>query len=132
MAVNDPLADFFTRIRNASLAGHRYVDTFFSNLNVAVAEVLKSAKFIENATVIEVEGKQFVRVSLRYTQNRMPFIRNIKKVSNPGRRKYVAHDEIPTVMNGLGISILSTPKGVLAGAEARKQHCGGELLCLVW
>jgi small subunit ribosomal protein S8 len=131
MAVTDPLADFFTRIRNATRAGHRYVDTHFSTLNTNIAQVLKDQKFIDDFLVKHEGGIGTIRLFLRYS-GRKSLIREIRKVSNPGRRRYVGSHEIPQVFNGLGISIISTSQGVLAGHEARKRGIGGELLCCVW
>lgn len=132
MSTHDPIADLLTRIRNGSKAQHRYVDIQWSNLIQNIVQVLKDEKFVDHFLVKEENGKSTMRIFLRYTETREPLIRGLKKISNPGRRKYVGYEEIPSVFNGMGISLLSTSKGVLVGAEARKRKVGGELLCYVW
>ena len=132
MSVNDPLADFLTRIRNATRAGHRFVDVQWNNLNQSVAELLQEYNFIEHFLVKEENKISTMRIFLRYIEGRRPLIRGLRKISNPGRRRYVGYEEIPSVFNGLGISVVSTSQGVLAGQEARKRKVGGELLCYVW
>lgn len=132
MSVNDQLADFLTRIRNATRAGHRYVDVQFSVMNQNMAQVLCEQKFVEHFLVKHEGAIGTIRIFLRYIGGKDSLIRGIRKISNPGRRKYVGYTEIPRVFNGLGISILSTSQGVLVGHEARKRKVGGELLCYVW
>jgi small subunit ribosomal protein S8 len=128
----DNIADFLTRLRNASSAHHRFVDVRWTMLNQNIAQVLKDQKFIEHFLVKQEGGKGILRLFLRYTEGRRSLIRGIRKISNPGRRKYVSSQEIPQVFNGLGISILSTSQGVIEGGEARRRKIGGELLCYVW
>lgn len=132
MSLNDPLADFLTRIRNASHARHRYVDVRWSVLNQNIADVLKEQGFIEHFLVKEEDGKSTMRLFLRYGEMREPVIRGLQKVSNPGMRYYVSYHDIPKVFNGMGIAILTTSQGILVGSEARKRKVGGELLCKVW
>jgi len=132
MSFNDPISDLLTRIRNGSKAQHRYIDMQWSALTQNIAQVLKDESFIEHFLVKEEGGKTNMRIFLRYTANRQPLIRGLKRISTPGRRRYIGHDEIPRVFNGLGISIISTSKGVLVGSEARSRKVGGELLCYVW
>ena len=132
MPVSDTLADLMTRIRNASTAGHRYVDVPFSSVSENVARVLKEQKFIEHYLVKHESGIGTIRIFLRYTEGTKPMIQGIRKISTPGRRKYIGYQEIPRVLDGLGISILSTSQGVLAGQEARRRKVGGELICYVW
>ncbi|MBS0656163.1 MAG: 30S ribosomal protein S8 [Verrucomicrobia bacterium] len=132
MTSHDPIADLLTRIRNASRAQHRYTDVQWSNLNQNIIQVLIDEKFVDHFLVKEEDGKTTMRIFLRYTENREPLIRNLRKISNPGRRKYVGYNQIPDVFSGMGISVVSTSKGVLAGSEARKRKLGGELLCYVW
>ncbi len=132
MSLSDQIADFLTRMRNACLAGHRYVDVNFSNMNQNLANVLREKGFIEQFIVKHEGNKGTIRLFLRYLALRKPLIRGLKRVSNPGLRKYVGYQEIPKVFNGLGISIVSTSQGVLDGEEARKRKLGGELLCFVW
>ncbi|MGR3951432.1 MAG: 30S ribosomal protein S8 [Chlamydia sp.] len=132
MSLSDPIADFLTRLRNASTAGHRHTDVMWSKLIQSMAEILKSTGFIEQYLVREVDGKNEMRVFLKYNAMRKPIIRGLKRISLPGRRRYVGADHIPSVFNGLGISIISTSQGILSSHEARKKHVGGEVLCYVW
>jgi len=133
MAVSDTIADFLTRIRNGTRAQHRYVDVQWSKMNQNLAEILKSQGFIESFLVkIENNQRGMIRVFLRYTDQRRPVIQGIKRVSRPGLRKYVGHNDIPHFYGGLGLSIVSTSQGVMAGSEAVKRGVGGELLCMVW
>lgn len=132
MSTSDQVADLLTRLRNASRAKHKYVDVKWSKLNQNIVEVLKSKRFVAQYLVRHEEGKSQMRVFLRYLPTRESIIQGLKRISSPGCRKYVGSNEIPRVFNGLGISILSTSKGVLAGSDARKEHVGGELLCQIW
>ena len=132
MCVHDQLADFLTRIRNASKAGHKYVEVRWSKMNQNIAEVLKEQKFIEHYLAKHEGGMGALRLYLRYTDGRNALIRGVRKVSNPGRRRYVGYNEIPRVFDGLGIAIVSTSQGVLVGHDAFKRKVGGELLCYVW
>lgn len=132
MTMTDPLADMFTRIRNGFQAKLETVDIPFSKMKQEIARILKEEGFIENYNVISDEGgHQIIRVFLKYDSNRKGVI-HIKRVSKPGRRVYVGVDKIPSVMSGFGISILSTPKGILTDKLARKLNVGGEVLCYVW
>ncbi len=130
MAISDPIADLLTRIRNACGAQHRYVDVPLSKMHVSIVDLLKHNGFIEN--YIYSEEKRKIRIFLKYAKNRKPVIQGIVRISKPGVRKYVPVDRIPRVLEGLGISILSTPKGVVTGDKARSLHVGGELLCKIW
>lgn len=132
MSFNDPVSDLLTRIRNASMARHRYVDVQWSVLTQSIAQILKNESFIDHFLVKNEEGKSHMRIFLRYTTDRAPLIRGLTRESKPGRRRYVGYNDIPKVFNGLGISIVSTSKGVLLGSEARSRKVGGELLCHVW
>lgn len=133
MAVSDPIADFLTRIRNAIKAQHRYVDVSWSKLKQNIADILKSQGFIENYLVKqETQQRGTIRLFLKYSDGRRPVIQGIKRVSKPGLRRYVGHQDIPRFYGGLGLSILSTSQGVMAGLDASKRNIGGELLCLVW
>ena len=132
MSMTDPLADMFTRIRNGSKANFDKVDVPSSKLKREVAKILKEEGFIKNFKVVtEDDSNEMIRIFLKYDQNRKGII-HIKRVSKPGRRVYVGSEQIPSVMSGLGISILSTPKGILADKSARKANVGGEVLCSVW
>ncbi len=132
MCLNDPIADFLTRLRNGSMAGHRHVDVLWSKLIQNIAEVMKETGFIEQYLVREVDGKHEMRVFLKYNAMRKPVIRGLKRISVPGRRRYAGASHVPSVFNGLGISVISTSQGVISGIEARRRHVGGEVLCYVW
>ena len=132
MSMTDPMADMLTRIRNAGMAKHAKLDVPSSNLKVAVATVLKDLGYIKNHKLITDNKQGVLRIYLKYDENQTPVIHEIKRVSTPGRRVYVGKNEIPRVKNGLGISILSTSKGVLNDAAARQAEVGGEVICTVW
>ena len=132
MSMTDPMADLLTRIRNAGIAKHAKLDIPSSNVKVAVATVLKDLGYIKNLKTISDSKQGVLRIYLKYDDNQLPVIHEIKRVSTPGRRVYVGRDEIPRVKNGLGASILSTSKGVLDDVAARKAHVGGEVICTVW
>ena len=133
MAVSDPIADFLTRIRNASRSQHRYVDVSWSKIKQNIAEILKNKGFIENYLVKLDEQRGTMRIFLKYTQARMPVIQGLRRMSKPGLRKYVKSEEIPTMFfGGEGLSIVSTSQGVIPGNEAKSKKIGGELICLVW
>lgn len=133
MAINDPIADFLTRIRNACKAQHRYIDMDWSKMKEDLAEILKQQGFIENFLVKkESDSRGTIRLFLKYSTGRASIIQGLRRISKPGLRRYVKHDEIPTFFGGMGVPIISTSEGVLPGMEARKRKIGGELLCLVW
>ena len=135
--INDPIADMLTRIRNAMMAGHADVAMPSSNIKKEIARILKEEGFIEDYEVIEGEktAQVTLQIKIKYAgerRSRKPVITGIERVSRPGRRVYTRHDEIPWVLSGMGISILSTPKGVMTGQRARQEGVGGEILCKVW
>jgi small subunit ribosomal protein S8 len=134
MNVNDPIADMLTRIRNAVRARHETVNIPSSRMKVAIANVLKDEGFIRDYAVVAEEGRPqpMLKVDLNYSRQRQPVLSGIQRVSKPGLRVYVRRNEIPRVYGGLGIAILSTPKGIMTGQEAHRQSLGGELLCYVW
>ena len=133
MSMTDPIADMLTRIRNACTSKHRRVDMPASKMKVEIARLLKENNFVQDYRLVETEeGRQVLRVVLKYAQGGTPVIRELKRVSTPGLRRYVGVTEIPRVRNGLGIAILSTSQGVLSDRQARTQRTGGELLALVW
>jgi small subunit ribosomal protein S8 len=133
MGMSDPIADMLTRIRNANKARFKTVHVQLSQMNVNIAKVLKKAGYISNYDKIKNEkGQQELEIILKYPDNKTSVITNIKRVSKPGRRVYVSADNIPKVLNGLGIAILSTSKGIMTDAEARELNVGGEILCTVW
>jgi len=128
----DPIADLLTRIRNGARARHPRVDLPSSKLKVAIARILKDEGYLSNFKVVEEKGKKTLRLSLRYTQDRRSVITDLRRVSRPGSRRYTGKNGIRTVVGGMGISILSTPRGLMTGHAARKEGVGGELLCEVW
>ncbi|MCS6773068.1 MAG: 30S ribosomal protein S8 [Anaerolineae bacterium] len=132
---NDTLGDMLTRIRNAAAVGHASVAVRGSKLNAQVARLLKEEGYIENYQLVEVDGKSFINITLRYTgerRQRRPVVTGLERVSKPGRRIYVQKNQIPRVLSGIGIAILSTPKGVVTDKQARRLGVGGELLCYVY
>lgn len=132
MCMTDPLGDMLTRIRNGSMARFEKVDMPFSNIKANIAKVLKEEGFIKNFKVVKDMGHSAIRIYLKYDGGSKSVISEIKRISKPSRRIYVRHDEIPKVMQGLGIAILSTSKGIMADKTARETRIGGELLCQVW
>ncbi len=130
--VMDPMADMLTRIRNGSLAEHEKVDIPASKLKVRVAEILKEEGFIKNFRLIEDRKQGVLRVYLKYGPGQERVLTGLRRVSKPGRRLYVGADKVPTVLGGMGVAILSTPRGVLTDRESRKANVGGEVLCYVW
>jgi len=132
MSFTDPIGDMLTRIRNASSARHEKVLVPKSGLKVRLAEVLKDEGFIKDFIVHQDGVQGAISILLKYSAEREPAISDIKRVSKPGLRRYVPNDSIPRILNGMGIAILSTSKGVLVDREARKQKVGGELICTVW
>ena len=133
MIVTDPIADFLTRIRNAQAAGHRVVEIPASALKKTLTEILYNYGHILKYTFVETENKQgAIKIALKYdTITKLPVIRELVRVSRPGRRIYKPADDLPKVINGLGISLISTSKGIMTDKEARKQNVGGEVLCYV-
>ncbi len=132
MTMTDPLADMFTRIRNGSKEKFEKVDIPSSKLKREVAKVLKEEGFIKNFRVVTDERqRELIRIFLKYDATKKAVI-HLRRVSRPGRRVYVGADRLPSVMSGLGISILSTPRGILTDKGARKANVGGEVLCYVW
>jgi small subunit ribosomal protein S8 len=132
MSSTDPIGDMLTRIRNASSARHEKVLVPASGLKLRLAEVLKGEGFIQDFLKHEDGVQGTITIILKYGPDREPAISDIKRVSKPGLRRYVATEDIPRVLNGLGVAILSTSKGLMVDREARKQKVGGELICTVW
>ena len=131
MSMTDPIADLFTRVRNALMVGHDKVDIPNSNLKTRISGILKDEGFIKNYRVFEDDKQGILRVYLKYS-NEDPVIRGIKRISKPGRRKYVAKSDVPLVLNGLGVAIISTSQGVLTDEACRAKGVGGEVLGYVW
>ena len=133
MSMTDPIADMLTRLRNACTSKHRRVDMPASKMKIEIARILKENNFIQDYRLVETEeGRTLLRVVLRYAAGGTPVIRELKRVSTPGLRKYVGVGEIPRVRNGLGMAILSTSQGLMNDRQARQTRTGGELLALVW
>ena len=130
--ITDPIADMLSRIRNALVARHDFVDVPASRLKIAVAEIIKREGYIRDFEVKSQGSRRTIRIHLAYTDKREPAITGLQRVSKPGLRVYAQRREIPRVYGGLGIAILSTPEGVLTGKEARRRSVGGEVLCYVW
>ncbi len=137
MSVNDPIADMLTRIRNAVLSGHAQVAMPSSNIKVEIAKILKEEGFLDGYEVVDGEKPtaKTLRLKIKYIgerRERKPVIAGLERVSKPGRRIYTRKQDIPWVLSGLGVAILSTPKGVMTGVRARQLNVGGEILCKVW
>lgn len=131
MPVTDKISDFITRIRNAGSAGHKTVDAPYSKLKYAIAEILKDNGYIADLEKIDDSVQGTLRLKLKY-YNKQPVIRELKRISKPGRRIYVSADRLPRVKNGLGTAIISTSIGVMSDKQARKKNVGGEVLITVW
>ena len=132
MSLTDPVADLLTRIRNAINARQQKLDVPASKLKLEIARILKEEGYLTNFKATEEGGRKLLRLYIKYGSNNDAAISNLARVSRPGCRVYVGHTEIPRVLGGLGINILTTPKGVMTGRQARKSGIGGEILCEVW
>ena len=132
MTVSDPIADMLTRIRNAVMAGHDFVLVPTSKMKLAIARILKSEGFISDYEVLKGKPHRVIKIYLKYGDKNRPVVTGLERVSKPGLRVYSQRKEIPRVFGGLGIAIVSTPKGVMTGHQAWRQGVGGELLCYVW
>jgi len=137
MSVNDPIADMLTRIRNAVIAGHTVTAMPSSKMKADIARILKEEGFIKSYQVVDGEkpDRQILRIRLKYIgerRERKPILTGIERVSRPGRRIYTGKRDIPWVLSGMGVAILSTPKGIMTGKQARKLGVGGEVVCKVW
>jgi len=132
MSAIDPVADFLTQIRNGLGARHKSIEVPASRLKLEIARILKEEGYIASYKLAEEGAHRKLEVRLRYGNNNEPIISTIQRVSRPGRRVYVGHQDVPRVMGGLGINILTTPQGVMTGRQARQQKVGGEVLCEIW
>lgn len=132
MGLTDPLADMLTRIRNAGTARFDKVDIPASQMKISLARILKEEGYIKNFKIIKDKKQGVLRVYLKYDDTNQPLINGLKRVSKPSRRVYAGKDEIPQILGGLGIAVVSTSKGVLTDREARRQGIGGEVLCAIW
>ncbi|MBX3007524.1 MAG: 30S ribosomal protein S8 [Melioribacteraceae bacterium] len=131
MPTTDPISDFLTRIRNAVKAKKKFVDIPSSKMKVGLAEILKNHHFVKDFVILEDNKQNILRVNLKYIQG-VPSITGMRKISKPGLRQYTGKDKLPRVYNGLGIAILSTPKGLLTDKQAKNEGVGGEVVCYVW
>ncbi len=132
MQITDPIADMLTRIRNASTAKHESVDVPASNMKKQIAEILLAEGYIKDYQIIDDNTQGVIRITLKYGANKTKVISGIKRVSKPGLRIYAGKEELPKVLRGMGIAIISTSKGIMTDKEARKQNVGGEVLAFVW
>jgi len=132
MTMTDPIADLLTRIRNANQNGFAKLEVPSSTFKVEIVRVLKEEGYIKDYRVLKDTGRAVIKISLKYADKEERVIKTIKKISKPSRRVYVGKDDIPKVMNGLGVSIISTPKGVMSDRQARRAGVGGEVICTVW
>jgi small subunit ribosomal protein S8 len=132
MSCSDPIADMLTRIRNASKAGLPAVEMGHSRLKAEIARILKKEGYIADSADFDDEGRKGLRITLKYDYNDKPIIQQLRRVSKPGLRRYVAAGDIPRVRGGIGTAVLSTSRGVMSDREARAAHVGGEVLCHVW
>lgn len=128
----DPIADMLTRIRNGLQAKHATVEIPYSKIKVAIAEILKKEGYISDFEIIESEVQGTIKVTLKYAGKNKKVITGLKRISKPGLRVYASNDKIPSVLNGMGIAILSTSQGVMTDKQARQANCGGEVLAYVW
>ena len=132
MAVTDQVADLLTRIRNANMAGHDQVEVTFSRLNQEIVKILQAEGFVRGQEVVKGKAQNRIKVVLKYGPRREKIITNLQRSSRPGRRVYTKRGDVPRVLGGLGIAILSTSSGLMTDREARKLGIGGEVLCHVW
>ena len=132
MTMTDPIADLLTRIRNANQNGFTKLEVPSSTFKVEIVRVLKEEGYIQDYRVLKDKGRAVIAISLKYADKEERVIKTIQKVSKPSRRVYVGKDEIPKVMNGMGVAIISTPKGVMSDRQARRAGVGGEVICTVW
>lgn len=132
MSISDPIADMLTRVRNGIMASYDTVDIPSSKLKINMAKILKSEGFIKNYKIMADRRHGTLRVFLKYDDKGVPVINGLKRISKPSGRVYTKKDRIPRVLNGLGVSILSTPRGLMTDRQARKTGVGGEILCSVW
>lgn len=129
--MTDPIADMLTRLRNAQMSGRERIEMPYSKLKKAILDILNEEKYLKEVTVEDMEGKKKIIVNLKY-DGRQPAIRSIKRESKPGRRVYCKKDDLPKVLNGYGIAVLSTPKGLMTNKKAKEAGLGGELICSVY
>jgi small subunit ribosomal protein S8 len=132
MHITDPIADMLTRIRNANNQRHATVDIPASNMKKAIAKILLDEGYVKNVELIDDNTQGVIRVTLKYAENKQKVLTGLKRVSKPGLRIYASKEELPQVLKGLGIAIISTSKGIMTDKEARRQNVGGEVLAFIW
>jgi small subunit ribosomal protein S8 len=132
MTMTDPIADFLTRIRNALLAKHETTEIPASKLKWRLAEILKAEGYIADAHLVGEGRHTVIRIGLKYDPGEVSVIQSLQRISKPGRRMYVTADQLPRVLNGLGVAVISTSRGVMSDRECRRLHVGGEVMCQVW
>jgi len=132
MHITDPIADMLTRIRNANNQRHATVDIPASNMKKAIAKILLDEGYVKNVELIDDETQGVIRITLKYAENKQKVLTGLKRVSKPGLRIYASKEELPQVLKGLGIAIISTSKGIMTDKEARRQNVGGEVLAFIW
>lgn len=132
MSMSDPIADMLTRIRNATMRRHHYVAMPASKVKREIARILEEEGYIDGFEEVQDDFRKSIRLKLRYTPQRESVITHLERVSRPGRRVYTKRNDIPWVLQGMGVTILTTPKGVMTGRQARRENTGGEVICHVW
>ena len=132
MSASDPVADMLTKVRNAAIAGHEKVDVPASKLKLEIVKIMKTEGYIKNFKKLQEDGKNIIRIFLKYDEENKPVIHGVKKISTPGRRVYSGYKDLPRVYNGYGTVIVSTSSGVTTGKKASEKMVGGELVCKVW
>lgn len=130
--MTDPIADMLTRIRNSVLIKAEKVDIPASRLKVEIAKIMKEEGFIKSYKIIKDKKQGILRVTLKYAQDNRPIVEGLKRISKPGRRVYVGKDDVPSVVGGMGIAVVTTPKGILTDKACRREGVGGEVLCYIW
>lgn len=130
--MTDPIADMLTRIRNSVLIKAEKVDIPASRLKVEIAKIMKEEGFIKSYKIIKDKKQGILRITLKYSQDNRPIVEGLKRISKPGRRVYVGKDEVPSVVGGMGIAVVTTPKGILTDKVCRREGVGGEVLCYIW
>ncbi|MCL5264323.1 MAG: 30S ribosomal protein S8 [Chloroflexi bacterium] len=132
MSVTDPIADMLTRIRNAILARHEYTLVPASRIKIAIARILKEEGFVKDFEITKDSPQKMLKVYLSYTGKKEPVLTGLRRVSKPGLRVYAKSSEMPRVLGGLGVAIVSTPRGIMTAQQARRLNVGGEVLCYIW
>ena len=132
MSASDPVADMLTKVRNAAIAGHEKVDVPASKLKLEIVKIMKTEGYIKNFKKLQEDGKNIIRIFLKYDEENKPVIHGVKKISTPGRRVYSGYKDLPRVYNGYGTVIVSTSSGVTTGKKASEKMVGGELICSIW